>query len=101
MYYFWLIIVIRYSDYYGIDTPEQDSLLAANHSIEEMCDYIGCSSLKFLSIRGLYQALGHNDRDNEAPQYTDHCFTGDYPTQLQDQQTDEHIKQLSLLSERR
>jgi amidophosphoribosyltransferase len=91
---------IKYSDYYGIDTPEQDSLLAATHSIEEMCDYIGCSSLKFLSIKGLYQALGHSDRDRDLPQYTDHCFTGDYPTKLSDmEQIPEHTNQLSLLEE--
>ncbi|MBH68077.1 MAG: amidophosphoribosyltransferase [Rhodospirillaceae bacterium] len=93
---------IKHPDYYGIDTPVKDHLLAANHSLEEMCNYIGADSLSFLSVDGLYKAMGHQGgRDPRNPIYTDHCFTGDYPTQLQDQQSHEHIKQLSLLSERR
>ena len=93
---------IRHPDFYGIDTPVQDQLLAANSSLEEMCDFIGADSLAFLTVDGLYKAMGHkNGRDNDNPAYTDHCFTGDYPTQLQDQKNDETIQQLSLLSERR
>jgi amidophosphoribosyltransferase len=92
---------IRHPDFYGIDTPVQDQLLAANNSLEEMCDFIGADSLAFLTVDGLYKAMGHkNGRDNDNPAYTDHCFTGDYPTQLQDQKNDEKIQQLSLLSER-
>ena len=91
---------IKYSDYYGIDTPEKDSLLAAKHNIDEMRDYIGCTSLKFLSIEGLYRALGYSERNNEMPQFTDHCFTGDYPTKLSDiEQIPDHTNQLSLLEE--
>ena len=91
---------IKYSDYYGIDTPEKDSLLAAKHNIDEMRDYIGCTSLKFLSIEGLYRALGYSERNNEMPQFTDHCFTGDYPTKLSDiEQIPDHTSQLSLLEE--
>ena len=93
---------IRHPDFYGIDTPVQDQLLAANNSLEEMCNFIGADSLAFLTVDGLYKAMGHkNGRDNDNPAYTDHCFTGDYPTQLQDQKNDEKIQQLSLLSERR
>ena len=93
---------IRHPDFYGIDTPVQDQLLAANNSLEEMCDFIGADSLAFLTVDGLYKAMGlKNGRDNDNPAYTDHCFTGDYPTQLQDQKNDEKIQQLSLLSERR
>ena len=93
---------IRHPDFYGIDTPVQDQLLAANSSLEEMCSFIGADSLAFLTVDGLYKAMGHkNGRDNDNPAYTDHCFTGDYPTQLQDQKNDEKIQQLSLLSERR
>ena len=93
---------IRHPDFYGIDTPVQDQLLAANSSLEEMCNFIGADSLAFLTVDGLYKAMGHkNGRDNDNPAYTDHCFTGDYPTQLQDQKNDEKIQQLSLLSERR
>ncbi len=91
---------IKFSDYYGIDTPERDSLLAAKHNIDEMKDYIGCDSLKFLSIEGLYKALGYSGRNNEVPQFTDHCFTGDYPTKLSDmEQISDHTSQLSLLEE--
>ena len=93
---------IKYPDFYGIDTPVQEQLLAANNSLEEMCQFIGADSLAFLSVDGLYKAMGHIDgRDPENPAFTDHCFTGDYPTQLKDQKNDETIQQLSLLSDRR
>src|SRR5438552_9394663 len=65
---------ITHSDYYGIDTPERDKLLAANHDLEGMRKYIGSDSLAFLSIDGLYKAMGHNRRDPDRPQYTDHCL---------------------------
>ena len=91
---------ITHPDFYGIDTPSRDQLLAANHSLEEMRAYIGADSLAFLSVDGLYRAMGHEEgRNPDRPQYTDHCFTGDYPTQLTDQQSDERVNQLSLLAE--
>jgi len=91
---------ITHPDFYGIDTPDQDQLLAANNSLEEMRAYIGADSLAFLSVDGLYRAMGYeNGRDPARPQFTDHCFTGDYPTGLTDQQDDGHVKQLSLLAE--
>jgi amidophosphoribosyltransferase len=91
---------ITHPDFYGIDTPSQDALLAANHSLDEMRDYIGADSLAFLSVDGLYQAMGHkNGRNADRPQFTDHCFTGEYPTGLADQQGGDHLTQLSLLSE--
>ena len=49
-----------------------------------MCRFIGADSLKFLSIDGLYEAVGGEKRNNAAPQFTDHYFTGDYPTTLTD-----------------
>jgi amidophosphoribosyltransferase len=64
-----------------------------------MRKYIGADSLQFLSIEGLYRAMGHNRRDPERPQYTDHCFTGDYPTPLTDRTGDTGPKHLSLLAE--
>src|SRR5262249_11869144 len=67
-------------DFYGIDTPERDNLLAANHSVAEMCGIIGADSLAFLSVEGIYRAMGEERRDPLRPQFTDHCFTGDYPT---------------------
>ncbi len=89
---------ITHPDYYGIDTPERDKLLAATHTLEEMRSYIGCDSIAFLSVDGIYRAMGERGRDPIRPQYTDHCFTGDYPTQLTDA-SDETKVQLSLLAE--
>ncbi|MGA8172613.1 MAG: amidophosphoribosyltransferase [Methylocystis sp.] len=85
-------------DYYGIDTPQRDKLLAATHSLAEMRAWIGCDSLEFLSIDGIYRAMGEPGRNNRQPQFTDHCFTGDYPTALTDLGA-ENRAQLSLLAE--
>ncbi len=91
---------IKYPDFYGIDTPVQEQLLAANNSLEEMCQFIGADSLAFLSIDGLYRAMGYSDgRNTENPAFTDHCFTGDYPTLLKDQDSKGDLRQLSLLSD--
>ena len=91
---------ITHPDFYGIDTPHRKQLLAANYSLDEMCAHIGADSLAFLSIDGLYKAMGQTKgRDPINPSYTDHCFTGDYPTQLRDHRNDAHIRQLSFLSE--
>jgi len=90
---------IRHPDFYGIDTPEQKSLLAATHTLEEMREYIGVTSLAFLSVDGVYRALGLPERDNARPQFTDHCFTGDYPTHLTDLVGETKKQQLSLLAE--
>jgi amidophosphoribosyltransferase len=91
---------ITHSDYYGIDTPERDKLLAATHDLEGMREFIGADSLAFLSIDGIYRAMGYEKRDPARPQFTDHCFTGDYPTPLADQAAQDHTpRQLSLLAE--
>jgi amidophosphoribosyltransferase len=90
---------ITHPDYYGIDTPERDKLLAANHSLEEMRAYVGCDSLAFLSVDGIYRAMGLKGRDPMRPQFTDHCFTGDYPTNLTDVREQSGRHQLSLLAE--
>ena len=89
---------IAYPDYYGIDTPERDKLLAARMSLEEMRRFVGADTLAFLSIDGIYRAMGYERRDDLNPQFTDHCFTGDYPTRLTDRMG-ESAKQLSLLAE--
>ena len=89
---------IKHPDYYGIDTPERDKLLAATHDLAEMRAYIGCDSLAFLSIDGTYRAMGFKQRNAMRPQFTDHCFTGDYPTPLTDV-SGESRGQLSLLAE--
>jgi amidophosphoribosyltransferase len=79
---------IAHPDFYGIDTPEREKLLAARMSLEEMRAFIGADSLAFLSVDGIYRAMGYAGRDAVAPQFTDHCFTGDYPTPLTDLETE-------------
>jgi amidophosphoribosyltransferase len=91
---------ILYPDYYGIDLPDRGGLLAATHSLEEMRDIIGADSLAFLSIDGMYRAMGEPGRDPANPKFSDHCFTGAYPTHLTDQtQVEPQPRQLSLLAE--
>ena len=89
---------IRYPDFYGVDTPTKKELLAANKTNEEICEYIGAKSLKFLSLSGLYKAIGFEKRNDTYPQLTDHYFTGDYPVKPIDELGDDKITQLSLLS---
>ena len=86
--------------YYGIDTPEAEALLAANYDVDAMASYIGVDSLAFLSIDGLYKAVGEPSRDAQSPQYCDACFTGDYPIALTDREGGPVPLQLSLLDER-
>ncbi len=91
---------ITHSDYYGIDTPERDKLLAATHDLEGMRAFINADSLAFLSVEGIYRAMGYEKRDPLRPQFTDHCFTGDYPTPLTDRAAEvAPPRQLSLLAE--
>ena len=89
---------IKFPDFYGVDMPTKQELLAANKSVQEICDYIGAKSLKFLSIDGLYKAMGYEKRNNTYPQLTDHYFTGDYPVEIIDELGENKITQLSLLS---
>lgn len=93
---------ILYPDFYGIDMPEREQLIAANKSLEEMRAYLEVDSLGFLSVDGLYGALEAGPRDAANPQYTDHYFTGEYPTRLLDREIEEGgrqeaNRQLSLL----
>lgn len=89
-----------HSCFYGVDTPERSKLLAAQKSIEEMRQFIQADTLSFVSINGLYRALGEAERDSECPRYCDACFTGDYPTTLTDLAEREQPNQLTLLAER-
>ena len=73
-----------HSCFYGIDTPEQGKLLAARHSVDEMAQLIGADSLAFISLDGLYRALGKPGRNPDNPGFCDACFTGDYPITLGD-----------------
>jgi amidophosphoribosyltransferase len=77
---------IKWPDFYGIDMPDRDQLLAAHRSLEEMTHLLEVDSLGFLSVEGLYWALGAGERDPAHPQFTDHYFTGDYPTRLFDRE---------------
>ena len=86
-----------HSCFYGIDTPERQDLMAAQYSLEEMQKLISVDSLAFISLDGLYRAMGEAKRDTKVPQFCDACFTGDYPTRLMDQEMQTH--QLSLLKE--
>lgn len=66
--------------FYGVDTPQREKLLAATMSEEEMRDHLQVDSLKFITLDGLYRAVGEaNGRDKNHPQYCDACFSGEYP----------------------
>jgi amidophosphoribosyltransferase len=86
------------SCFYGVDTPEKSKLLASRMSIEEMAQFIRVDSLGFLSIDGLYRAVGEQGRDNDAPQFCDACFTSQYPTRLADIEGSDNVRTLSLLA---
>ena len=68
--------------FYGVDTPDKDQLIAARMTIDEIAKEIGADSLSFISIDGLYRAMGEARRDPDCPQFCDACFTGDYPITL-------------------
>lgn len=87
------------SCFYGIDTPEKEKLLAHKNTVEQMREYIKADSLAFISLDGLYKALGHAKRDGDVPQYCDACFTGEYPIPLTDY--DAGRAEVSYLAERR
>ena len=89
---------IKFPDFYGVDMPTKKELLAANKSVKEICDYINAESLKYLTIDGLYKAMGFDKRNNTYPQLTDHYFTGEYPIKIIDELGEEKVTQLSLLS---
>ncbi|MET0363593.1 MAG: amidophosphoribosyltransferase [Sphingobium sp.] len=91
----------RHSCFYGVDTPERAKLLAHKLDIEGMRNFIHADSLAFVSIDGLYKAVGESQRADIRPQYCDACFTGDYPTRLTDlDEQDDQSSQLALLAER-
>ena len=68
--------------FYGVDTPSQDQLIAAQMTIDEIAGEIGADSLSFISVDGLHRAIIGAERSNTSPQFCDACFTGDYPIQL-------------------
>ena len=91
---------IKFPDFYGIDTPSSNELIASSKSVEEIKNLLKLDSLHFLSLEGLYKSMGHKKRDKNKPQYTDHCFTGDYPTKLVDRDEGALANQLSLLNQK-
>ncbi|MCK5496943.1 MAG: amidophosphoribosyltransferase, partial [Hyphomicrobiaceae bacterium] len=88
-----------HSCFYGIDTPEREKLLAANLEVEGIREQIGVDSLAYISLEGLYRAVGEQGRNSAAPQYCDACFSGEYPIALKDQMDGDEPPQLSLLAE--
>ena len=91
---------VKFPCFYGIDTPTKEELLASKYSIEKIQNYIGVDSLSFITLNGVYRALGFKKgRNNESPAFTDHYFSGDYPVELIDQESGSFPSQLSLLIE--
>ena len=84
--------------FYGIATPSRDQLLAARFDVDRMARHIGADSLAFISIDGLYRAMGQAGRDARAPRFCDACFTGDYPIRPADADAGKVSVQLSLLA---
>jgi amidophosphoribosyltransferase len=88
----------KHSCFYGIDTPEASQLLASKNDVAAMARIIGVDSLAFISIDGLYRAMGEPGRDPKAPRFCDACFTGEYPTRLTDiEERGDNPVQASLL----
>ena len=88
-----------HSCFYGVDTPEESQLIASQRSVEEIAAYIKVDSLGFLSIDGLYRAVGEASRNGETPQFCDACFTGAYPTVLTDREGADNIRPFPKLAE--
>ena len=77
--------------FYGVDTPDRDKLIASRMDVEAIAKEIGADSLAFISMDGLYRALGMAEgRDPDAPQLCDACFSGEYPIQPEDQSNPEN-----------
>jgi len=90
---------IRYPDYYGVDTPNKEELLASKYDLEGMRKFINATTLQFLSIEGLYKSMGYERRNSSYPQFTDHCFTGDYPIKPADANNKDFLNnKLSFMS---
>jgi amidophosphoribosyltransferase len=90
-----------HSCFYGVDTPERSQLLAARNDLQAMARIIDVDSLGFLSLDGMYRAVAGAPRDALRPQYCDACFSGDYPTPLEDLGRGGSADQLSLMLEER
>lgn len=91
----------KYSCFYGIDTPSSEELLAHSFDVEQIREQIGADSLSYISMDGLYRAVGEEKRNDETPQFCDACFTGDYVVELTDQKNKNCDKKISVFKERR
>lgn len=89
-----------HSCFYGIDTPSQDELMAHKFSVEDIARHIGVDSLAYISVDGLYRAVGETRRNENLPQYCDACFTGEYPVELTDKNNNNSSRRVSVLRER-
>ena len=87
-----------HSCFYGVDTPTRDQLLAAKHTVLQMAELIGVDSLAFISLNGMYRAVASINRNNNAPQFCDACFSGDYPIALTDAENQSGKKQKDLFA---
>jgi amidophosphoribosyltransferase len=87
------------SCFYGVDTPEKSKLIGSHMSIQKMTEFIKADSLDFLSIDGLYRAVGEAKREAGQPQFCDACFTGQYPTKLTDREQAESRRSGTLIAE--
>lgn len=90
----------KYSCFYGIDTPTSEELLAYKYDTDEICKQIKADSLAYISMDGLYRAVGESGRNNENPQYCDACFTGDYASELTDKLAERDKDKVSVLYEK-
>jgi amidophosphoribosyltransferase len=88
-----------HSCFYGVDTPTRDQLLAAQHNVASMAKLIGADSLAFISLDGMYRAVANVSRNNNAPQFCDACFSGEYPISLTDAENTINGSQKDLFSE--
>ena len=93
---------LKWPDFYGVDMPDREKLLAATHTVEEIAKFLNVDSMGYLSVDGLYWAMDAGPRNAAEPQFTDHYFTGDYPTRLLDREiaegrNDAAERQLSFL----
>jgi amidophosphoribosyltransferase len=88
-----------HSCFYGVDTPNTDDLIAHKTDVEGMRRLIGADSLAFISMDGLYRAMGVGKRNSDAPQFCDACFSGEYPIELTDLTGGSKDVQLSLLAD--
>ncbi|MCL5666581.1 MAG: amidophosphoribosyltransferase [Patescibacteria group bacterium] len=70
---------VMYPDFYGIDTPKQQKLIASHKTVEEIREYLGATSLYYLSLKGLIESTGLPEEN-----FCTSCFTGEYPIDLKE-----------------